>query len=63
MRMARARLGVYPGPPLTMSYRPAFFDKRFVGFLLRGMHGSGGWTKGDVEMFASFVSSLNACRF
>lgn len=63
MALAKLRLGVYPGPPFTISYRPDLFHRRFVGYILRGASGTGGWTKGQAELFSSFVSNLNACHF
>ena len=63
LKLMRWRTGVYPGPPLTISYRPDLFTREFVGYIVRAMHGSGGWDKGHAEMFASFVSKLNACVF
>lgn len=63
LAMAKRRIGTYPAPPLTLSYRPKFFHRKLAGYILRGMHGSGGWSKGDVEMFAAFVSNLNTCHF
>jgi hypothetical protein len=63
MELARLRLGVYPGPPLTMSYRPELFHRAFVGYILRGAAGAEVWSKGEAELFASFVSNLNACHF
>ena len=63
LRIAKKRIGVFPGPPLTMSYKPVFFHRDFMSYAFRGMAGSGGWTKGEAELFASFVSNLNACHF
>jgi hypothetical protein len=63
LKLIKLRVGVYPGPPLTMSYRPDMFHKDFVGYLTRAMGGSGGWDKGHAEMFGTFVSHLNSCRF
>ncbi len=63
LKLARWRVGAVPGPPLTISYKPKFFAKDFVGYIVRAMHGSGGWDKGHAELFAAFVSKLNACRF
>jgi len=56
-------VGAMPGPPLTISYNPGLFQRDFVGYIVRGMAGSGGWTKGEAELFASFVSKLNQCSF
>lgn len=63
LAVAKLRVGTYPGPPLTISYNPELFDKQLVGYIMRGMRGSSGWTKGEAEMFAAFVSHLNACKF
>ena len=63
LRLIKWRTGVYPGPILTISYRPDLFHKDFIGYIMRGMSGSGEWDKGHAEMFASFVSKLNSCRF
>lgn len=63
LRLVQWRVGVLPGPPLAISYRPGFFHRDFIGYILRAMHGSGGWDKGHAELFSAFVSSLNHCRF
>lgn len=55
--------GVYPGPPLALTYRPDLLTKDLNGYILRAMHGSGGWSRGDAELFAAFVSQLNSCSF
>ena len=63
LMLVRWRTGVYPGPPLTLSYRPDLFHRDFVGYITRAMHGSGGWNKGQAEMFGAFDSHLHACPF
>lgn len=63
LSFAKWRVGALPGPPLTISYKPAFFQRDFISYIVRAMAGSGGWNKGEAELFASFVSKLNACRF
>ena len=63
LKFARWRVGAVPGPPLAITYRPGFFHKDFVGYIVRAMQGSGGWDKGHAEMFAAFVSKLNSCHF
>jgi hypothetical protein len=63
MTLMKWGTGVYPGPPLTISYRPDLFHKDFIAYLVRTMHGSGGWDKGHGEMFGAFVSRLNSCSF
>lgn len=59
----KLRAGVYPGPPLAITYRPDLLTKDLANYIQRGMHGSGGWSRGDVELFAAFVSKLNSCHF
>lgn len=63
LRIARWRVGVVPGPPLTISYRPSFFAPDFRNFIMRGMRGTDSWDRGHAELFAAFVSNLNACHF
>lgn len=57
------RVGALPGPPLAISYKPKFFQRDFISYIIRAMAGSGGWNKGEAELFASFVSKLNQCEF
>ncbi len=59
LRLMKRYIGIYVGPPVTMSYRPDFFHKGF----LRYIGGAGGWDQGYVEMFSAFVSKLVACSF
>ena len=63
LELFKWRAGVYPGPPVAMTYRPDFFNKDLRGYIMRAMHGSGGWNKGEAELFAAFVSNLNSCNF
>lgn len=63
LNMLNLYVGTYPGPTLTITYRPDLFHKDLVGYLLRATHGSGGWDKGHAEMFSAFVSKLNSCHF
>lgn len=63
MTVAKWRVGMVPGPPFALTYRPKLFHKQLVSYLARGAHGSGGWTRGESELFGSFVSDLNACHF
>jgi hypothetical protein len=46
-----------------MTYRPDLLNKDLAGRIQRAMHGSGGWSKGEAELFAAFVSKLNSCNF
>ncbi len=63
LRAAKARIGVVPGPPLAITYRPDLWARELVGYIFRGSAGAGGWGKGNAELFSAFVSHLNACRF
>jgi len=63
LALFKLRAGIYPGPPLALTYRPDLLNKDLNGYILRGMHGSGGWSRGDAELFAAFVSRLNSCNF
>ena len=63
LQIMKWRIGMVPGPPLAITYRPDLFHKTFVGYIMRAMHGSGGWDKGHAEMFGAFVSHLNTCHF
>ena len=61
--LLRAIVGLVPGPLLVMSYRPALFDERLRRYVLRAAGYEGPWSKGESELFAAFVSNLNACHF
>jgi hypothetical protein len=63
LKASRAALGVIPGPPVVLSWRRELLHPRFMDYILRGMHGSGGWSKGEAELFAAFVSDLDSCHF
>ena len=63
LALFKLRTGVTLGPPLALTYRPDLLNKDLADYLSRGMFGSGGWSKGEAEMFAAFVSNLNSCNF
>ncbi|KAA3655742.1 MAG: hypothetical protein DWQ04_33085 [Chloroflexi bacterium] len=63
LTLFKLRAGAYPGPPVAITYRPDLLTKDLGNYISRGMHGSGGWSKGEAEMFAAFTSSLNSCQF
>ncbi len=50
-------------PVLLVSYRKDFFGDRFDDCLDVGMRGAKHWTRGELELFASFVSRLNSCGY
>lgn len=47
----------------TLAYRPKVFGRPFSEALQDVMRGPSGWTVGERELFAAFVSSLNQCPF
>ena len=63
LEFVRWQLGVYEGPTVALTYRPDLLGNELREYILRGMHGSGGWSKGEAELFAAFVSKLNSCSF
>ena len=63
LELFKLRAGVYLGPPLALTYRPDLLNKDLAHYIQRGMSGSGGWSQGEAELFAAFVSKLNSCNF
>ena len=60
----RELLGREPSGVLrTLHYRPDIFGRPFSNALDAAMRGPSGWTAGERELFAAFVSSLNQCPF
>ncbi len=59
----RANRGIAPGPILVMSYRRDLFGKYIAECFQEAMRETTEWSIGDVELFAAFVSSLNACKY
>lgn len=60
---ARFYIGMVPGPQLTIEWRPDLFHSSMHPYTIRGMYAGGHWDKGESELFASFVSNLNSCKF
>ncbi len=63
LELFKLRAGIYPDPMVALTYRTDLLNKDMRDYILRAMHGSGGWSKGEAELFAAFVSSLNSCSF
>jgi len=59
----RRYIGTLPGPQLVLSWRPDLLHSRMPRYIMRGVHDSGPWSKGEAEMFAAFISDLNSCHF
>ncbi len=62
--LIRAQRGAEPPDVLkTLHYRPELFGRPYSAALDAAMRGPSGWTAGERELFAAFVSSLNQCPF
>ncbi len=59
------QLSGYRAPDVvrTLRYRPAFFGRPHSEHTQAAMRGDAAWTVGERELFAAFVSRLNACHF
>jgi hypothetical protein len=55
--------GFVHGPTAISRHRPAFFGRHYQALLRRYLERSQAWSKGEMELFAAFVSSLNRCKF
>jgi uncharacterized peroxidase-related enzyme len=47
----------------TSLYKPELFGRSFLGFTSAAMRGPSAWSAGERELFAAFVSQLNACPY
>jgi hypothetical protein len=47
----------------TLLYRSEVFGRPFSDAVDLALRGDSGWTAGERELFAAFVSSLNHCLF
>lgn len=59
----KALVGKVPGPVLLASYNKPFFGNGWAPCMKEGMRRATEWSVGEVELFAAFVSRLNACGF
>ena len=55
--------GMVPGPMLVLSYRRELCGQYLAACYQEGMRQAREWSVGEVELFAAFVSRLNACRY
>lgn len=56
-------LGFVPGPVAVMQYRPDFFGRHYARALQEGLRGGEAWRRGELELFAAFISSRNQCAY
>jgi hypothetical protein len=63
LRVLKAMFGGAPGPVLLASYNKPFFGNGWAPCMKEGMRRATEWSVGEVELFAAFVSRLNACGF
>jgi len=47
----------------TLRYRPEFFGAPMGDVFQEVMRGPSGWSIGDRELMAAYVSKVNACEF
>jgi hypothetical protein len=59
----RRLVGQVPGPIQMGMYRSEYFGFPFMRCAQATLRGDSEWTPHERELFASFVSSLNACRY
>lgn len=62
-RIVCLQMGHVPPPMRVLTYRRAFFGAHFLDCLTEGLRETREWTKSEAELFAAFVSKLNACEY
>lgn len=63
LRLVIRSSGFEPGPVTVCSYRKKFVGARFTRALQAAMTEAKHWQRQETELFAAFVSNLNACVF
>ncbi len=63
MRIVVRDSGFEPGPVTVCSYRKRFVGAKFTRALQAAMVEAKHWQRQETELFAAFVSRLNACVF
>ncbi len=56
-------MGEVPDVIRTILYRPELFGRPYADVLHDVMRGPSGWSVGERELFAAFVSRQNQCPF
>ena len=59
----RLATGHAPGVVRTLLYRKEFFGRPWTELTQQVMRGPSGWSVGEREVFAAFVSRMNQCVF
>lgn len=62
-QLLKKAFGFVPGPAAVMQYRPDFFGRHYAQALQEGLRGGEAWQRGELELFAAFVSSRNQCAY
>ena len=55
--------GMVPGPMLVLSYRRELCGQYLAACYQEGMRHAHEWSVSEVEIFAAFISRLNACQY
>jgi hypothetical protein len=64
VRATRKLLGFTNGPPAVLAYRPEFFGRPFGAGVRNVLEGTAEeWSRGEMELFAAFVSDANRCKY
>ena len=56
-------IGDVAGPMLVVSYRKRYFGNNWAHCMQEGMRSLRHWSKGEIELFAAFTSSVNSCNY
>jgi uncharacterized peroxidase-related enzyme len=62
-QFVKKTLGFVPGPAAVMGYRPEFFGRHYAQALQEGLRHGEAWSRGELELFAAFISSRNQCPY
>jgi hypothetical protein len=55
--------GPVAGTVLVLSYRREIFGEHMAPCFQEGLRNAREWSMGEIELFAAFVSRLNACQY
>lgn len=64
LKMIGLVMGVDPPDVLrTLTYRADYFGAAFSEMVHEVMRGDSPWSVGERELFAAYISKVNACKF